>query len=260
MPSKKHILFSFFFLFSLQAFTQDGWKKKYALQNSLSSVCRNVIEAPNGNFIMIGLTYDTINNPGTNRLTIVGTDASGNMLWRKDYGRYSFEYLDNMLAPEGAVIYDQNYFYHTLGVRDSNNKYIGVIIKFDYNGDTLWQRIFRDPAQDLMPQGICKSVDGGFIITGAFQNWTNNTRPCLLLKTDLNGNELWRKAINKAPPNVHDGHSPVQDSATKRIIVVGYQYIGPNYDTHNSILILDSLGNKIMQTTSNNAGGGGQLN
>ncbi len=238
-------------------FAQGGWKKKYPLANSLTSVCRNVIEAPNGNLIMIGLTFDTIQNPGTNRLTIVGTDPQGNMLWRKDYGRYTFEYLDNILAAEGALVADQNNFYHTTSVRDSNNKYIGVIIKFDYNGDTIWQKIYRDPSQDLVPQGICKSVDGGLLITGFFQNWSNNTNPVLLLKTDINGNELWRKAINKPAPNVHDGHSPVQDSATKRIIVVGYQYIGPNSDTHSNILVLDSLGNTILQTTFNNAGAGG---
>jgi hypothetical protein len=93
---------------------QGGWKKRYYLQNSLSSICRNVIETPNGNFIMIGLTYDP---GGFNYLTLVGTDPQGNTLWRKDYGSIKFEYLDNILAPNGAIVRDQNCFYHTLGVR-----------------------------------------------------------------------------------------------------------------------------------------------
>jgi hypothetical protein len=234
---------------------QGGWKKKYYLQNSSVSVCRNVIEAPNGNLIMVGLTYDTLNNNSSNRLTLIGTDAIGNMLWRKDYGSQNFEYLDNVVAPKAAIVFDNNFFYHTLGVRDSNNKQVGVLIKFKYNGDTLFQKIYRDPTEDVVPQGITKSVDNGFLLTGFFQN--SNTSTCLLIKTDINGNELWRKKINKVAPNVQDGKSIIQDSATKKIIIVGYQYIGPNSDAYSNILILDSLGNKLMQTTFNNAGGGG---
>src|SRR5205085_579713 len=82
------------------------------------------------------------------------------------------------------------------------------------------------------------------LITGFFQNWIVHTQQGLILKTDANGNELWRKKINKISPNVQDGKSIVQDSASKKIAIVGYQYINGtnNYD---NLLILDSLGTKI---------------
>ncbi|WP_317899299.1 hypothetical protein [Aurantibacillus circumpalustris] len=224
------------------------------MQNSLVSVCRNVIEAPNGNFIMIGLTYDSLNY--FNYLSIVGTDPQGNMLWRKDYGNANFEYLDNILAARGAVCTDNNAFYHAVCVREGS-QYVSALLKFNYSGDTLWQKIYREPSWDLYVQGISKSVDGGFLMTGFFQNSVSSQ--CLLIKTDINGNELWRKKISKAVPNVMDGNSIVQDSSSKKIIIVGYQYIGnaSSWSTYSNVLILDSLGNTILQTTFNNAGGGG---
>jgi DNA modification methylase len=242
---------------------QGGFKRTYYLQNSLASVCRYALEAPNGNLIMIGLTYDTLNDNshtgGSNRLTILGSDPSGNQLWRKDYGNYKFEYLDNGVAL-AEVVKDNTGFYYALGVRDSNNKYIGVFLKFNYNGDTIWQKIYRDPdpLEDVAPQGLTKSVDGGFLITGFFQNSSSNSyRKCMLIKADINGNELWRKKIGKVVPNTQDGRSVVQDTATKKIFVVGYQYIGnaSSWDSYSNILVLDSLGNKLLQTTFNNADG-----
>lgn len=250
-------LFLIFLGAIVSAFSQGGFKKKHYLQNSITSVCRNVIEAPNGNIVMIGLTLDSVGY--FNYLTLLGADASGTVIWRKDYGNINFEHLDNLSSPNGAVLVDGLNFYYAAGVRDGANNYFGVLIKFDFNGDTIWQKIYRETSpNDLTPQGICKSVDGGLLITGFSQ--TPNTTRCLLLKTDLNGNELWRKMIDKPTiPATHDGKAIVQDSATRKIIIAGYQYIGnaTSWDAYSNILILDSLGNKIIQTTFNNAGGAG---
>ena len=188
----------------------------------------------------------------------MGSDALGNLIWQKKYGSPKFQYLDNILAPRGAIYKDANAFYHALTVRDSNNYQIGVLIKFNFNGDTLWQKVYREISpKDVILQGLTKSIDNGFLLTGASQELGGQV--CLLIKTDINGNELWRKRINKITPNVQDGHAIVQDTASKKIIIAGYQYIGnsSSWDTYSNILIIDSLGTKTVQTTFNNSGGGG---
>jgi hypothetical protein len=100
---------------------------------------------------------------------------------------------------------------------------------------------------------VTGSVDGGFLITGFFQNWsTNHYRRCLLIKTDGNGNELWRKKITKIAPDTQDGKAIVQDTLSKKIVIVGYQYIGINMaQSYDNILVLDSLGNKLIQHAFN---------
>jgi hypothetical protein len=249
-------LLLFFLLAHILLSAQGGYNRKYALANSLSSVCYKAVEMPNGNIIMFGLTYDTLNNQAFNRLTLVATDPAGNIVWRKDYGDSKFEYL-NWINPR-SIIKKDNSFYFVIVARDSTNKQVGALLNFDFNGDTLWQKIYRDPTDDLIPCGLTQTVDGGFLFTGFFQDWVNHTSQVMLIKTNLQGNELWRKRINKNVPNVHDGRAIIQDSVSKKIILVGYQYIGTasNFDAFSNIMILDSLGNKLLQTTFNNFGGG----
>jgi hypothetical protein len=64
---------------------------------------------------------------------------------------------------------------------------------------------------------------------------------------------LWRKKIGKGSPNVQDGKGIIQDSATKKIAIVGYQYLPTNnkygFNSFDNIVILDSLGNYVTSTS-----------
>ncbi|MBI3233776.1 MAG: T9SS type A sorting domain-containing protein [Bacteroidetes bacterium] len=109
---------------------------------------------------------------------------------------------------------------------------------------------------------VNKSVDGGFLLTGFYEDFTQSIEPCVLIKTNINGTELWRKIINKNVPNSNTGFSIVQDTNSKKIFIAGRQYIGnaSAWDTYSHILILDSLGNNPIRKSFNNAGGGGFSN
>jgi hypothetical protein len=243
-----------FFLTASQVFSQGGFNRRYYLDDSYSARSRNVIEAPNGDLIIVGLSSDTLDGYIVSRLTVVGTDASGKFLWRKSYGDTSSYYLDDLGS--GAVLKEADAFYHALSQRDTSDN--GALVKFNYQGDTLWQRLYRkDSTEAVYIMGMARSVDNGFLLTGIFENLKSPGRYCMLIKTDNDGNELWRRKIGKALPNVSQGKGILQDSTTKKIIIVGYQYIGSNSDTYSNILILDSLGSKIIQTTFNNSNGGG---
>jgi len=214
-----------------------------------------VFETTPNNYIAGSIGIDTLGSFSTNRLVIMGLGPQGQPLWTKKYGDHKFEYLDNVFITR-SFFKQGNYIYYTGCVRDSNNKQIGVLIKFDLNGDTIWQKKFYDTNNYVIPQITTSSVDGGLIITGMFEDPVNINRTALVIKTDVNGNELWRKKITKAAPNVSDGKAIVQDSVSKKIVIVGYQYIGnaSNWSVNDNVLILDSLGNKLSQ--HNYAGGG----
>jgi hypothetical protein len=83
----------------------------------------------------------------------------------------------------------------------------------------------------------------------------------MLIKTDSNGNELWRQKISKVTPNTQDGKAIVQDSASKKVVIVGYQYNGnaSSWSSYNNILVLDSLGVKLSQKDWDGTGAGGYL-
>jgi hypothetical protein len=240
-----------------QAFyAQGGFKRKYYLQKSAMAINQNAIETPDGNFIAMGFSTDTVNNKLVTYLTLIGTDMQGNLLWRKKYGNENVSYINDL--SRGAVLTESNCFYHALSMKDTSEN--GVLLKFDYSGDTLWQKVFRrDSVEWVHIYGICKSVDGGILLTGEFVDNKNNIQSCLLIKTDINGKELWRRKIIKPSKHAQSGKGIIQDSATKKIIIVGYQYIGTStaWDAYSNILILDSLGNQLIQQTFNNADGGG---
>lgn len=249
----RFLIFIFFF-YSILVSGQGGFRTKQ-LPCQFTNGAKAIFETSPNNYIAGAIGVDTLNSFSTNRLVVMGLGPHGQLLWTKKYGNHKFEYLENTFITRSFYKQDQN-IYYTGCVRDSNNKQIGVLIKFDLNGDTIWQKIYRDAVSDVVPQMITGSVDGGFLITGFFQT---PDRPCMLIKTDVNGNELWRKKINKAIPNVNDGKAIIQDSVSKKIAIVGYQYIGnaSNWSLNDNVLILDSLGNKLSQHNYAGPGLGG---
>lgn len=254
MTQSKHIGLFWFIFLNLSLFGQGGFKKKIFFNGSSTNICRNIIESPYGNFLAIGLTVDSTNL--FNHLTIASVDSNGELMWHKNYGNSNSEYLNNILSPNGSIFKDNDSFYHTLGMRE-NNSYIGCFLKFNFSGDTIWQRKFRDMSGSIVPQSVTKSFDDGFLITGYSEDAVS--RKCLLIKTDNEGKELWTKKIDKSTPNVNSGNWILQDSLTRKIIIVGYQYIGnsSSWDTYSNILIVDSLGENPIRKTFNNAGGSG---
>ncbi len=245
---KKSIII--FFLLLSKLISAQGFKVKEYISNSLNNTSKTIFEIAPRQYIGGGFTIDPL--LGT-RLSLTGIDTTGHIKWIKHYGDTSFQHVDNFLITRYFMKHGNN-LYYTGALRDKNPRAFGILMKFNFNGDTLWQKIFRsaDTLEDLIPQRVTASVDGGFLITGWFQYWgSNSSRKLLILKTDANGNELWRKQINKGNPNVQDGKGIIQDSATKKIAIVGYQYLVTNtgFNTYDNIVILDSLGNYIASTS-----------
>lgn len=236
------------FLCSLLSLSQ-GFKVRHYLPGVKNHLSKAIFETAPGNYIGGGIIVDSAQGIYSNRLCIMGLDAQGQVQWTKKYGNYKFEYLNNSLISRSFYKRGNN-IYYTGCVKDSNNKYVGILVKFNLNGDTLWQKVFRD-SQEVIPQLVTSSVDGGFLITGFFQS-TN--RSVLLIKTDINGDELWRKKISKVNPDVNDGKAVLQDSASKKIVIVGYQYIVGS-KSYDNVLIVDSLGTKLNQLTFGGYGG-----
>ncbi len=236
-------------ILTLQFHGQGGFKRQFYNPGSINNHATGIFQKPDGSYIAGGIVTDTIQGYLTNRLAIIGLDVNGHQQWLKKYGNHKFEYFSGGIATPWFY-FDRNFLYHTGVVKDSLNKIYGVLIKFDLNGDTIWQKTYKDSSFKINCQRVTKSVDGGLLISGMkVDDSTVGNSPVLVIKTDTNGNELWRKSVNKGFPNTHDGKAILQDSASKKIVTVGYQTIGnaSNWWFYDNILILDSLGNKLAQ-------------
>lgn len=255
MVARRNIIY-IILVCALNINAQGGWKKRYLLPNSGANLPWAVFECPNGDFIQVGITLDTLNSQFEYKLTTMCTNPQGDLLWVKSTSGGKYIYLDCFSSR--SLISDTNGFHLVTTVVDPTNRQIGMLIKLNLNGDTIWRKIYSDPnpAEDVILYSVSKSFDGGFLMTGFFQN--SNYMACLVIKTNSGGDEIWRKKIHKAYPDVQAGIAIVQDSLTKRIVVVGYQYLvfSQGIGTNSNILILDEFGNKLIQKTMNNYDGG----
>ena len=231
-------------IFSLMFWTfcsnAQGFVSRYSLPGYSNHLSKAMFETGSNSYMTLGLASDS---SGITYLEAMSLNAQGQLLWTKNYGNNKFSYGENYYSIRSCYQHQGFIYYTGVGV-DSTGSICGVLLKFNYNGDTLWQKVFRDTVDEIVPQMLTKSIDGGFLITGIFENLSVIGRKVMLIKTDANGNELWRKKISKAVPNVNDGKAIIQDSASKRIAIIGYQYIGnsSNWDTYENLLILDSVG------------------
>lgn len=253
----RYCYFILFLIVLTSKLSPQGFVVRHKLPGASDNSTKALFEISPNNYMGVGFIVDSTNGQGRTNIMIVGLGSQGQLLWTKKYVGHKIEYINNGFI-QRSFYKKGNYLYYAGCVKDTAGAQIGAFLKFDMNGDTLWQRIFRDSTSiDLIPQMVTSSVDGGFLITGFFQNWVTNTQQGLILKTDANGNELWRKKMNKLAPNVQDGKAILQDSVSKKIAIVGYQYIGnqSSWSPYDNLLILDSTGNKISQTHFTYMGG-----
>jgi hypothetical protein len=221
---------------------QGGFRAKIYDPNVVSHVTYDLFEISPGSYFGAGISIDYSNNKQRNRLTVVGLNSQGYLKWMKTYGSANLTY-PNPAFLSRAFYKKADHLIYAGFVLDSINQYIGTLIKFDTLGNIIWQKFYREPNYELVPHAVTPSLDGGFLITGYLSSASGE--PTLLIKTDANGNELWRKKLNKAPPNYSNGKAIVQDSSTKKIIIGGYQWV--NQDIYDQLLVTDSLGNFISR-------------
>ncbi|MBA3664395.1 MAG: T9SS type A sorting domain-containing protein [Bacteroidetes bacterium] len=255
----KYKLIFVFLNLLIVAFSQPGnIAKKYFLQNSQNCNSSDVIETIPNNYIVYGQTFDTVGNKIIPKITLIGLDQNANITWRKSYGDSTFTYL-KYISTSAFFVKKNSYLYGALFGYDKNNFQPGVFIKFNYNGDTIWQKRYYVNDDQFFFTSVCPSADNGFLITGAVQTNTPgfNSHPIVatyLMKVDADGNKLWDKRFYKTNlDETQEGLKIIQDSITKKIVIVGGQDVGTTL--LSSLIILDSLGNMLSQKGSNGAFG-----
>lgn len=165
----------------------------------------------------IGNGVTTLVSEGFFDVFVQKTDASGNLVWAKNFGSAEFDYGTAVTSDAQGNVYVCGLFESTVdfdpgaGVTEltSNGQDI-FIVKFDVNGNFVWARAVGGPGYDE-PQGV--GVDGqGNVYVGGYFNDTVDFDPGagtseatglglndnFVLKLNSAGNFVWAKTFGNA--------------------------------------------------------------
>lgn len=225
----------------------QGFKSIYrpGTTNKSSATSSFVDEVATGTYVSIGSYSHLQNDSSYNKLAVCGLNALGDVIWSKHYFNSNFFPLYLQAVRRLGWKY-QNSIYYVGTFYQNGGEQNGSLIKFDFNGDTIWQKTYREVGRTTALVNVFPSVGGGFLVCG-FSDSTNSM-PAILLKTDSEGNLLWKKKYPKTiGKNVIYGTQVRQDSASKKIVISGHCY-GFSPDTIRPIVIItDSMGNQLEQ-------------
>lgn len=177
-------------LLVLPALVQAGWMRTYG--GSSDDWGWEVHQTSDGGYIVAGFTTSF----GTTKSDawLLKTDEDGDTLWTRIWGG---EDCDAILS----IVQTSDGGYILTGQRDGSyegDKGDLWLIKTDYQGDTLWTKVYGETKGD---EGwcVCQTADGGYIIIGARDISIEGCRTgdIWLLRTDSCGDTLWTRTYGK---------------------------------------------------------------
>uniref|UniRef100_A0A7V0Z611 Bulb-type lectin domain-containing protein n=1 Tax=candidate division WOR-3 bacterium TaxID=2052148 RepID=A0A7V0Z611_UNCW3 len=121
------------------------------------------------------------------------TDASGDTLWTKTYGRPDND-RDNTIIPT----HNGDYLIGaTMTSFDPSGRYDIWLIKIDSLGNTIWARVYGGDGYGWLSssESVIESDDNGYIIVGTTTSFGAGARDIYLIKTDSIGNIQWTKTF-----------------------------------------------------------------
>lgn len=146
-----------------------------------------------------------------------------------------------------SVIFGENGNLYYLSVTDSDtipSRDISIY-KLDSQGSVIWQKFYGTPGSDFASR-IC--LMNNHLYVGGYST-TNGEGDIFVLKTDLNGNQIWLNSFGNTGD--YEQISDIQPTAEGNLIVAGTAKVTSNSFSNLYALKLDSLGNKIWDYYDN---------
>ncbi len=155
----------------------------------------------------------------------------------------SNEYQDIYTLFGGALIRTNDNNYAIVAALETEvNERDFVFIKFNEQGDVIWERNYLTPDSLDAPVGVLQTPDNGFLLYGYTQYFVDadhyEPNHVLLLKTNATGNVIWKK---KAGEGIYAHILYAQQTQDGGFVLSGYCYTAATgYDMY--AVKTDSLG------------------
>ena len=153
----------------------------------------DVIATSDGGFLFVGHTWSFGNEQ---QVYAVKTDFNGNILWEKTYGGGMWEVGEAVIEVKGGGFVIAGYS-NSPGISSGNTDV--YLIKIDMEGNLLWQVAYGNP---VLPNhewayDIFQLPNEGFMVVGARDRYSAESKNILLINIDAKGNLVWEKEFRK---------------------------------------------------------------
>ena len=196
---------------------------------------RSLTQTSDGNYLVGGVSNSGMGfeknqkNEGENDFWFMKLDPKGNLLWQQNYGGKGDDQLYTVLQTN-----DKNYVVagNTNGPTPKGNSPQGsdfMLLKLDQSGAVLWEKLYSNGTEDVLTN-LVKNKDETLLLCGYSRGnskkKTEGTESYKVIKIDNNGEELWRKNVDKKGKNVLNKAIETRDG--------GYVLAGTNSDSVTS--------------------------
>jgi hypothetical protein len=169
---------------------------------------RSVKQTLDGGYILAG--YSGVFEAGE-YVWLIRTDTNGIELWNKTFSRGADNVASSLQQTSDGGYILSGY------TRPDGGDYNAWLIKTDSHGNEQWNTTFGEKNHSWA-YSVLQTVDSRYILTG-FTRLNGGDYNALLIKTDINGNELWNRTFGG--PN-NDRISYVQQTLDGGYILAGH--------------------------------------
>lgn len=213
----------------------EQWSNTYGGSGGESA--SEVISTNDGGYAIVGKTNSK--GAGDQDIWLLKLDSNGNMQWDKTYGGSERDGgSDVAQLPDGGYAIAGYAIGFGPGARDM------FLVKTDELGNELWNSAFGETYQDGASNVLI--VDDGIIIAGSIEvriTQTDEYSDIFLIKTDFDGNEIWREQFGG---RFSEGAAEMILNTDNHIIITGST---KSYSKDNSVYFLNLSDQGTFQGT-----------
>lgn len=212
-----------------------AWTRTYG--GSDNDFARAIVQTDDGGFVIVGYTGVM---PDNFDIYVVKIDSVGVVQWQTTYGGKGCDTGSSVALCRDSGLIIAGYT-NSFG-KGWNDIYL---VRTDRNGTVLWQKTFGG-SNDDGASSVIETVDGGFIIAGETMSFGSGDYDVLVIKTDPDGNVLWKTTIGG--PDC-DGCQAIHQTYDGGYVIVGdTKSAGQGWHDVN-LIKLDAQGNVCWEKT-----------
>ncbi len=208
-------------------------------------------QLPDGGFILGGSIVDPndiVADPGAagyagyagrSNIFVARTDADGVPLWTQTFGgEQNVLAMTGLPSPDGGFV-----ILATVVAYPEPGNHI-YMLKVDENGQEVWSRTWEK--DDASGYALVQTSDGGYLITGPYLPPGSEKEDFLFIKTDAEGNEVWRSTFGA--PGMIDYGVILTEASDGGYIAAG-EWVKDYYsgDSDLSLVKVDAQGQLVWQ-------------